>query len=118
MLSKPGSEVDEYKKEKIVNPEDIIVEYKTATRRSLKELIDKNIIIENIELRAGRKGEFMIVTAIDLDSGEESEYYTFSRVIISELMMFKSLFESGKKLKARICYERNKGYLYLCEPSK
>ena len=114
----PDSEVEEYKKEEVVKPEDVIVEYKTTTRKSLRELVDKNVIIENIELRTGRKGEFIVVTAVDLSSGEESEYYTFSRVIISELMRYKSLFESGKKLKVRICHEKSKGYLYLCEPTK
>jgi len=116
--SNPDSEVEEYKKEEVVTEKDIIVEYKTTTRKSLRELVDKNIIITGVELRTGRKGEFVVITAIDLDTGEESEYYTFSRVIISELMRYKSLFESGKKLKVRVCYEKNKGYLYLCEPTK
>jgi hypothetical protein len=113
-----GERVEEYKPAPAPEPEPVVVDYQVATRRNLKEVIGKNIVIYSVDFRSGRRGTFAVIDAIVEESGEEAQFYTFSKPVIEELERLLPLFESGKRLRVRICVNERKGYLYLCEPVK
>jgi hypothetical protein len=110
--------VEEYKPKVEVKPEDVIVDYQVATRRNLKEVIGRNIIVYSVDFRSGRRGTFAVIDAVVEDTGEEAQFYTFSKPVVEELERLASIFEEGKRLRVRICQNDRKGYLYLCEPAK
>jgi hypothetical protein len=110
--------VEEYKPAPEVKPEDVIIDYQVASRRNLKEVIGKNIVIYSVDFRSGRRGTFAVIDAIVEETGEEAQFYTFSKPVIEELERLSSIFEEGKRLRVRICVNERKGYLYLCEPVK
>jgi len=99
-------------------PEPEIVEYKTEERKSLKELVNKTVIIRHVEFREGRRGEFAVLDIVT-ETGEEGEYYTFSKVLVGELRrLYNEVWAKGKMLKAVVLINEKKGYLYLGAPPK
>jgi hypothetical protein len=113
--SEPRTEpVEEYKPK----TEEAVVDYQVATRRNLKEVVGKNIIIYSVDFRSGKRGMFAVIDAVVEETGEESQFYTFSKPVIEELESLAFIFEDGKRLRVRICVNEKKGYLYLCEPVK
>lgn len=124
-MAKRGSEpkpepkeerVEEYKPKTEVKPEDVIVDYRITTRRNLKEVIGKNIIVYGVDFRTGRRGTFAVIDAVIEESGEETQFYTFSKPVVEELERLASIFEQGKRLRVSVCVNDRKGYLYLCPP--
>ena len=101
----------------VVEPE--VVEYKVEERKSLKELVGKTVIIRHVEFREGRRGEFAVLDVVIPETGEEGEYYTFSKVLVGELRrLYNEVWAKGKMLKATILANEKKGYLYLGTPPK
>lgn len=102
----------------VVEPE--VVEYRTTERKSLKEeLVNKTVIIRHVEFREGRRGEFAVLDIVVPETGEEGEYYTFSKVLVNELRrLYNEVWAKGKVLKAVILVNEKKGYLYLGAPPK
>jgi hypothetical protein len=110
--------VEEYKPAPEAKPEPVVVDYQVATRRNLKEVIGKNIVIYSVDFRSGRRGTFAVIDAVIEDTGEETQFYTFSKPVIEELERLSNIFESGKRLRTSVCINDRKGYLYLCPPVK
>jgi len=101
----------------VVEPE--VVEYKAEERKSLKELVNKVVIIRHVEFREGRRGEFAVLDIVVPETGEEGEYYTFSKVLVGELKrLYSEVWAKGKMLKAVILINEKKGYLYIGAPPK
>jgi hypothetical protein len=113
-----GEAVEEYGSKVEVKLENIIVDYSPTQRRNLKEVVGKNIIIYSVDFRSGKRGMFAVIDALVEDSGEEAQFYTFSKPVVEELEGLAFIFEDGKRLRVRICMNEKKGYLYLCEPTK
>jgi hypothetical protein len=111
--SKPKTE-----EEVVVKPEEIVVDYTPTQRRNLKEAIGKTIVIYGVDFREGRRGSFAVVDAVVEETGEETQFYTFSRPVVDELRRLLPLFEEGKRLRTNICVNEKKGYLYLCTPPR
>ena len=118
MARRRSEPVEEYKPKPEAKPEEVIVDYQVATRRNLKEVIGKNIVVYSVDFRSGRRGTFAVIDAVVEESGEEAQFYTFSKPVVEELERLSSIFEEGKRLRVRICVNERKGYLYLCEPVK
>ena len=118
MARRRSEPVEEYKPASESKPEPVVVDYQAVTRRNLKEVIGKNIIVYSVDFRSGRRGTFAVIDAVVEESGEEAQFYTFSKPVVEELERLSSIFEEGKRLRVRICQNERKGYLYLCEPAK
>jgi len=103
------SKVYDYREEKAEE----VIDYELPERKNLKQMVNKVIVIADVEFRSGRRGEFAVIVT---DDG--SEYYTFSKPIVSELKKLQHIFAEGKRLRAKICRNEEKGYLYLCSPSR
>ena len=94
------------------------MDYAPTQRRNLREVVGRTIVVYGVDFREGRRGTFAVIDAVVEESGEETQFYTFSRPVVDELRRLLPLFEEGKKLRVNICINEKKGYLYLCSPPK
>jgi hypothetical protein len=95
-----------------------IIDYIPPQRMNVREVINKNIIIRDVEFRPSRRGEFAVLYAEIEGRGEEVELYTFAARVIEALKHLKPTLNKGIKVRARVCVEEKRNQLYLCEPLK
>ena len=108
------------KERKVTTSEDSVIEYKPTFVRPysvqyvrIDEMLNLTVYIKDFTIEKFGDREVMHILLETLD-GKEMATRTSSRVLIKQLQPFKSAFEAGKKLKAKIV--RRKRYYTLAPP--
>jgi hypothetical protein len=100
--------------------EDSVIEFKPQISRPynvqyvrIDEILNIPVLIKNFVVEKFNDREVMHIL-IETPEGREVATRTSSRVLIKQLMPFKSALESGKRLKAKII--KRKRYYTLAPP--
>jgi hypothetical protein len=93
--------------EKVVNLEDLI---ERPARTPIRDLVNKVITIKDYEIVKGVRGEYVIMYTV-----EHGEVYTFSKVILDQLLRLGDTFKKGIMVRARVY---KKGRYFILGPTQ